>query len=56
MSKEHQTIKIWKSTLKNLRLIYAESGVPMIKILDEMITREVDRVNEIKTPTNTGKS
>lgn len=56
MKNEHQTIKIWKSTLRNLRLIYAESGVPMIRILDELVTREVDKINEAKSSVDPGKS
>ena len=53
MLKEHQTIKIWKTTLRNLRQIYAVTGVPMIQILDELITKEVKRIEETKSPIDT---
>ncbi len=56
MLKEHQTIKMWKTTLRNLRLIYAVTGVPMIQILDELITKEVERIEETKSAIDAGKS
>jgi len=40
-----QTIKIWKTTLDNLRMIYAITGRPMIEILDEVIR---DKLKELK--------
>ena len=52
MAKEHQTIKIWKSTLKNLRRIYADTGVPMIQILERLVSEELSS-NEYKKEINT---
>ena len=41
---ETQTIKIWKKTLKELRLLYALTGKSMVSILDELVGRELKRV------------
>ena len=56
MLKEHQTIKMWKTTLRNLRQIYAVTGGPMIQILDELIAKEVKRIEEAKSPIDAGES
>jgi hypothetical protein len=42
--KETQTIKIWKSTLKDLRVLYAATGRPMIEILDELVKKKLKEV------------
>jgi len=39
-----QTIKIWKSTLKKLRMIYALTGESMVSILDRLVRVELERV------------
>jgi len=43
-----QTIKIWKGTLKKLRMIYALSGKSMVFIVDTLVTRELERMREQK--------
>lgn len=44
--KESQTIKIWRSTLRNLRGLYAVTGRPMVEILDELVTKEAKKYVE----------
>lgn len=41
--KPTQTIKIWKSTLRNLRLLHAVQEESMTKILDRLISQESDK-------------
>lgn len=41
-----QTIKIWKSTLKKLRMIYGMTGEKMVAILDRLVSAELGRVEE----------
>lgn len=43
---QHQTIKIWTSTLKGLRLISAHTGERMTVILDRIVQAELQRVTE----------
>jgi hypothetical protein len=45
---ETQTIKIWKKTLKKLRLLYALTGRSMVSILDELVGRELKRIQDEK--------
>ncbi len=45
-SQQYQTIKIWKRTLKMLRNMYAETGEPMIKILDRLVEQEWQKSQE----------
>mgnify|MGYP006967020792 CR=1 FL=1 len=45
MNKTYQTIKIWKSTLEKLRLIYAMTGEQQVKILDRVISKELIEVS-----------
>lgn len=40
----YQTIRIWKTTLKKLRMLAALTGERMISILDRLIDRELQRV------------
>lgn len=47
----YQTIKIWKETLKNLRLIYALTGEKMVSILDRLVGDELERVRRDKDDT-----
>ena len=44
--KNTQTIKIWKDTLTNLRLIYAATGESMSKILDRIVQVELKKAQE----------
>ena len=37
------TIKIWNETLKNLRMLYAITGRPMVEILDRLVNEELQR-------------
>lgn len=46
---ETQTIKIWKKTLKKLRMIYALTGKSMVSILDYLVTQELLRVQQKKS-------
>jgi len=39
-----QTFKIWKKTLKKLRLLYALTGKSMVSIMDNLVTQELERV------------
>jgi len=43
MENEHITIKIWRKTLSKLRLLAGMREKPMVKILDELITKEIDK-------------
>ncbi len=46
MSKEYTTIRIWKETLRKLRLTYAETGESMVSILDRLISAELERIRQ----------
>ena len=46
MDKEHTTIRVWKQTLKNLRMIYALTGASMVEILDRIVLQELKRVQQ----------
>lgn len=35
------TIKIWDGTVKNLRMLYALTGRPMVEILDRLVSDEL---------------
>jgi len=41
-----QTIKIWKVTLKKLRMIYALTGESMVSVLDRLLTAELERIRQ----------
>ena len=41
-----QTIKIWKTTLKKLRMLYALTGKSMVSIMEHMVTLELGRVRQ----------
>jgi len=43
-----QTIKIWKSTLQKLRMIYALTGETMTSILDRLIGAELKKIDKDK--------
>ena len=44
MNKSHTTIRIWGQTVKNLRMIYALTGMPMVEILDRIVLTELEQV------------
>ena len=41
-----QTIKICKTTLKKLRMLYALTGKSMVSIMEHMVTLELGRVRQ----------
>ena len=43
---KYQTIKIWKSTLSNLRLLSGFKEMSIVKVLDSLVQNALDR--EIK--------
>lgn len=47
MDKTHQTIKIWKETLKFLRYIHAETGESMVEILDRVIKEDYEKKKKL---------
>jgi len=47
---ETQTIKIWKSTLQKLRMLYALTGKSMVSIVDSLVARELERMRRKEKP------
>ena len=47
MKQKHVTIKIWRSTLSKLRLLAGMKERPMVKILNELITKELENDKKI---------
>jgi len=43
---EYQNIKVWLSTLKNLRLIHAMTGEQMVKIVDQLVKEKLDQLQK----------
>ncbi len=43
---KQKTTRIWESTVKNLRLIYAITGERMVSIMDRLVVDELKRVQE----------
>ena len=43
---EYQTIRIWKKTLRTLRLIAALTGERMVHVLDRLLAEELKRVKD----------
>jgi hypothetical protein len=43
---DYQTIRIWRRTLRALRLIAALSGERMVQVLDRLVADELRRVQE----------
>lgn len=41
MKSDYQTMKVWKSSLKKLRLICALSGLTMVQVIDNMLTEKL---------------
>lgn len=46
MGKEYSQLRIWKSTLKTLRMLYALTGESIISTIDRLAKRELERVLE----------
>lgn len=44
--KQYQTIKIWKATLSNLRLLSGLKEQAIVKILDTLIKKALELENE----------
>jgi hypothetical protein len=44
MNKQYTQLRIWQETLKKLRRIYAETGEPMIAIVDRLADQELKRI------------
>ena len=50
-----QTTKIWKVTLKQLRMLYALTGRPMTEIMGRLVEAELARVQkEVETTKTAG--
>ena len=45
---QYETIRIWSISVKKLRLVYALTGETMVKILDRLLTAELQRVQELQ--------
>ena len=45
---KHTTIRIWKKTLTNLRMVYAITGESMVSIMDRVILIELERVRQVE--------
>ncbi len=43
---ETQTIKVWKITLKKLRMLYALTGKSMVSILERLVMDELRRIKQ----------
>jgi len=43
INEKSQTIKIWKTTLKKLRLLYAYTGKQMVILLDELVSEALEK-------------
>ncbi|MGO8947239.1 MAG: hypothetical protein ACLQUY_06160 [Ktedonobacterales bacterium] len=43
---EYQTIRIWKKTLRALRLVAALTGERMVHVLDRLVIEELKRVKD----------
>ncbi len=43
---DYQTIRIWTRTLRALRLIAALTGERMVQVLDRLVAKELQRVQE----------
>lgn len=48
MDKTQVTIKIWKSTRKKLRKLYAELDKPMVEILNDLIDEKLNEIEELE--------
>lgn len=48
MPKPYETIKVWLSTLQNLRMLHALTGESNVAILDRLVTAELQKVQKEK--------
>ena len=48
MKESYVQFRLWESTLKKLRRIYAETGESMIAIVDRLATSELARIEQTK--------
>jgi hypothetical protein len=46
MSTHYAQLRIWRSTLKKLRRIYAETGDSIIAIVDRLATQELEKLED----------
>ena len=46
MKERYVQFRLWESTLKKLRRIYAETGESMIAIVDRLATSELARIEQ----------
>lgn len=44
MKNEYQNVKMWRTTLSNLRMIYALTGEKMVEILDRLVKTELKKI------------
>ena len=50
---DYQTIRVWKSTLANLRKIYGlTAGEKMVEIIDRLVKAELERLEASKNDKN----
>ena len=42
-TKGYETIKVWKTTLRNLRFLHALLGDSIVAILDRLVAQELER-------------
>jgi hypothetical protein len=46
MDIQYAQLRIWRSTLKKLRRIYAETGDSIIAIVDRLATQELEKLED----------
>ena len=46
MNKTYVQFRLWTTTLKNLRRIYAETGESMIAIVDRLVEQELKQIQD----------
>ena len=51
MKDDYQNIKVWRTTLADLRQIYALTGEKMVEIVDRLVKAELERVREASSKT-----
>jgi hypothetical protein len=44
--KEYRTTKLWRSTLRILRMLSAMTGKPMVKVADDLARKELAKVEK----------
>ena len=47
-----QTVKIWKGTLKKLRMIYALTGENMVSIMERLVAAELEQIQQANSDEN----